>query len=71
MAGLAQVQCPSVLIQLNQNTCSKLMCTVNKIIKILRTLRKWVLFNLIDKFYCCLKDFNKSYNNSTLKRTLG
>ena len=47
------------------------MCTVNKIIKILRTLRKWVLFNLIDKFYCCLKDFNKSYNNSTLKRTLG
>ena len=55
---------------------------VNKIIKVLRTLRKWVLVNLIDKvfffffdklikFIVILKIFNKSYNNSTLKRTLG
>ena len=54
---------------------------VNKIIKVLRTLRKWVLVNLIDKVYLfigklikfivILKIFNKFYNNSTLKRTLG
>ena len=54
---------------------------VNKIIKVLRTLKKWVLVNLIDKVYLfigklikfivILKIFNKSYNNSTLKRTLG
>ena len=33
---------------------------VNKIIKVLRTLRLQILTNLIGKVYCRLKDFNKS-----------